>query len=80
MLFPRSRDSQSYHRKIRMAHKHVISTHPDSSPVHRQVREDEKIDDLNFLIGPKLYEANWLDLQATALAAERTHRQARTRA
>ncbi|CDW86563.1 transcription factor iih subunit [Stylonychia lemnae] len=27
------------------------------------VREDEKIDDLNFLIGPKLYEANWLDLQ-----------------
>jgi DNA excision repair protein ERCC-3 len=26
------------------------------------VREDEKIDDLNFLIGPKLYEANWLDL------------------
>jgi hypothetical protein len=27
------------------------------------VREDDKIDDLNFLIGPKLYEANWLDLQ-----------------
>lgn len=27
------------------------------------VREDEKIKDLNFLIGPKLYEANWLDLQ-----------------
>ncbi|BBN05177.1 DNA excision repair protein ERCC-3 [Marchantia polymorpha subsp. ruderalis] len=26
------------------------------------VREDEKISDLNFLIGPKLYEANWLDL------------------
>lgn len=26
------------------------------------VREDEKIDDLNFLIGPKLYEANWMDL------------------
>ncbi|KAH0918658.1 hypothetical protein HID58_026318 [Brassica napus] len=26
------------------------------------VREDEKITDLNFLIGPKLYEANWLDL------------------
>ncbi|KAL2924692.1 General transcription and DNA repair factor IIH helicase subunit XPB1 [Bienertia sinuspersici] len=26
------------------------------------VREDEKINDLNFLIGPKLYEANWLDL------------------
>ena len=27
------------------------------------VREDELIKDLNFLIGPKLYEANWLDLQ-----------------
>ena len=26
------------------------------------VREDDGIDDLNFLIGPKLYEANWLDL------------------
>lgn len=26
------------------------------------VREDEKISDLNFLIGPKLYEANWQDL------------------
>ncbi|KAI3963795.1 hypothetical protein MKW98_029905 [Papaver atlanticum] len=24
--------------------------------------EDERISDLNFLIGPKLYEANWLDL------------------
>jgi DNA excision repair protein ERCC-3 len=27
------------------------------------VREDGKIDELHFLIGPKLYEANWLDLQ-----------------
>ena len=26
------------------------------------VREDDKIEDLNFLIGSKLYEANWLDL------------------
>ncbi|KAH9259585.1 hypothetical protein BASA81_002007 [Batrachochytrium salamandrivorans] len=26
------------------------------------VREDGKIDDLNFLIGPKLYEADWMDL------------------
>jgi len=26
------------------------------------VREDEKIKHLNFLIGPKLWEANWLDL------------------
>lgn len=27
------------------------------------LREDDKIADLNFLIGPKLYEANWLELQ-----------------
>lgn len=27
------------------------------------VREDDKIKDLHYLIGPKLYEANWLDLQ-----------------
>ncbi|OAF67280.1 hypothetical protein A3Q56_04964 [Intoshia linei] len=27
------------------------------------VREDDKITDLNFLIGPKLYEANWKQLQ-----------------
>jgi DNA excision repair protein ERCC-3 len=26
------------------------------------VREDNKIVDLHHLIGPKLYEANWLDL------------------
>ena len=34
------------------------------------VREDEKVEHLNFLIGPKLYEANWLDLQT-----RRPHRQ-----
>lgn len=28
------------------------------------VREDDKIDELNFLVGPKLYEANWMDLAA----------------
>ncbi|KAL9650647.1 hypothetical protein ABK040_016364 [Willaertia magna] len=27
------------------------------------LREDNRTDDLYFLIGPKLYEANWLDLQ-----------------
>ncbi len=27
------------------------------------VREDKKIENLFYLIGPKLYEANWLDLQ-----------------
>ncbi|KAL1529660.1 hypothetical protein AB1Y20_000601 [Prymnesium parvum] len=33
------------------------------------VREDGKIEDLNFLIGPKLYEANWLELQANGYIA-----------
>lgn len=32
------------------------------STIATLVREDERITDLNFLIGPKLYEANWLDL------------------
>eukprot|EP00056_Hartaetosiga_gracilis_P000746 m.40253 g.40253 ORF g.40253 m.40253 type:complete len:787 (-) comp10337_c0_seq1:68-2428(-) len=27
------------------------------------VREDGKISDLRFMVGPKLYEANWIDLQ-----------------
>mmetsp|Transcript_32345 Transcript_32345/g.53520 ORF Transcript_32345/g.53520 Transcript_32345/m.53520 type:complete len:764 (-) Transcript_32345:111-2402(-) len=34
------------------------------------VREDDRINDLNFLIGPKLYEANWLDLQAKGYIAK----------
>jgi len=34
------------------------------------VREDEKIGDLNFLIGPKLYEANWLDLTEAGYLAK----------
>ncbi|CAH8429262.1 unnamed protein product [Dicrocoelium dendriticum] len=33
------------------------------------VREDDKITDLNFLIGPKLYEANWLELQMRGFIA-----------
>eukprot|EP00090_Calanus_glacialis_P011129 TRINITY_DN19597_c0_g1_i1.p1 TRINITY_DN19597_c0_g1~~TRINITY_DN19597_c0_g1_i1.p1 ORF type:complete len:796 (-),score=270.13 TRINITY_DN19597_c0_g1_i1:74-2461(-) len=33
------------------------------------VREDDKIADLNFLIGPKLYEANWLELQKDGFIA-----------
>jgi DNA excision repair protein ERCC-3 len=32
------------------------------TPAATLVREDEKIADLNYLIGPKLYEANWMDL------------------
>merc|ERR1711879_385311 len=33
------------------------------------VREDDKIQDLNFLIGSKLYEANWLDLSRAGYIA-----------
>ena len=33
------------------------------------VREDNKIEDLDFLIGPKHYEANWLDLQTEGYLA-----------
>ncbi|XP_033219285.1 general transcription and DNA repair factor IIH helicase subunit XPB isoform X2 [Belonocnema kinseyi] len=33
------------------------------------LREDDKIADLNFLIGPKLYEANWLELQRRGFIA-----------
>jgi DNA excision repair protein ERCC-3 len=33
------------------------------------VREDNKIKDLHFLIGPKHYEANWLDLQKEGFLA-----------
>ncbi|KAL3313612.1 TFIIH basal transcription factor complex helicase XPB subunit, partial [Cichlidogyrus casuarinus] len=33
------------------------------------VREDDKITDLNFLVGPKLYEANWLELQKRGFIA-----------
>ena len=34
------------------------------------VREDDKITDLNFLIGPKLYEANWMELQSRGFIAK----------
>ena len=34
------------------------------------VREDAGIEDLNFLIGPKLYEANWLDLEKEGFIAK----------
>eukprot|EP00484_Ammonia_sp_Unknown_P019995 CAMPEP_0197030694 /NCGR_PEP_ID=MMETSP1384-20130603/9872_1 /TAXON_ID=29189 /ORGANISM="Ammonia sp." /LENGTH=835 /DNA_ID=CAMNT_0042460091 /DNA_START=86 /DNA_END=2593 /DNA_ORIENTATION=+ len=33
------------------------------------LREDDKIGDLFYLIGPKLYEANWLDLQKNGYLA-----------
>jgi DNA excision repair protein ERCC-3 len=41
----------------------VIKSHCKLGLTATLLREDEKIGDINFLIGPKLYEANWLDLQ-----------------
>lgn len=40
----------------------TVSSHCKLGLTATLVREDDKIDDLNFLIGPKLYEANWMDL------------------
>ncbi|KAJ1680048.1 DNA repair helicase RAD25 [Spiromyces aspiralis] len=40
----------------------TIAAHVKLGLTATLVREDDKIDDLNFLIGPKLYEANWMDL------------------
>ncbi|ODV59882.1 TFIIH/NER complex ATPase/helicase subunit SSL2, partial [Ascoidea rubescens DSM 1968] len=40
----------------------TISAHAKLGLTATLVREDEKIGDLNFLIGPKLYEANWMEL------------------
>ena len=40
----------------------IVKAHCKLGLTATLVREDELISDLNFLIGPKLYEANWLDL------------------
>ncbi|KAF6251089.1 hypothetical protein COO60DRAFT_1629131 [Scenedesmus sp. NREL 46B-D3] len=40
----------------------IVKAHCKLGLTATLVREDELIGDLNFLIGPKLYEANWLDL------------------
>eukprot|EP00164_Ancoracysta_twista_P002904 GFYU01003864.1.p1 GENE.GFYU01003864.1~~GFYU01003864.1.p1 ORF type:complete len:763 (+),score=171.29 GFYU01003864.1:85-2373(+) len=41
----------------------VIKAHCKLGLTATLVREDDLITDLNFLIGPKMYEANWLDLK-----------------
>jgi len=41
----------------------VIKAHCKLGLTATLVREDKKIADLNYLLGPKLYEANWVDLQ-----------------
>jgi DNA excision repair protein ERCC-3 len=40
----------------------IVAAHTKLGLTATLVREDDKIEDLNFLIGPKLYEANWMDL------------------
>ena len=40
----------------------IVKAHAKLGLTATLVREDALIADLNFLIGPKLYEANWLDL------------------
>eukprot|EP00795_Rhopilema_esculentum_P014874 gene14874-6006_t len=41
----------------------IVNAHTKLGLTATLVREDDKIQDLNFLIGPKLYEANWMELQ-----------------
>ncbi|KAJ3031828.1 UNVERIFIED_CONTAM: hypothetical protein HDU68_012334 [Siphonaria sp. JEL0065] len=40
----------------------IVAAHSKLGLTATLVREDDKIGNLNYLIGPKLYEANWLDL------------------
>ncbi|CDW57009.1 DNA excision repair protein haywire [Trichuris trichiura] len=41
----------------------IVHSHCKLGLTATLVREDDKITDLNFLIGPKLYEANWMELE-----------------
>ncbi|CAJ0928554.1 unnamed protein product, partial [Mesorhabditis belari] len=41
----------------------IVQAHCKLGLTATLVREDDKITDLNFLIGPKIYEANWMELQ-----------------
>ncbi|KAK4697000.1 DNA excision repair protein ERCC-3, partial [Lecanoromycetidae sp. Uapishka_2] len=49
---------------------HSIQTHTKLGLTATLLREDDKISDLNFLIGPKLYEANWMELAAAGHIAK----------
>ena len=48
----------------------IVQAHCKLGLTATLVREDDKIADLNFLIGPKLYEANWLELQKNGFIAK----------
>jgi len=47
----------------------IVQSHCKLGLTATLVREDDKIADLNFLIGPKLYEANWLELESQGYIA-----------
>ncbi|KAK7055312.1 P-loop containing nucleoside triphosphate hydrolase protein [Favolaschia claudopus] len=51
--------AKMFHRAIT-----TIKAHSKLGLTATLVREDDKIVDLNYMIGPKLYEANWMDLAA----------------
>jgi len=48
---------------------HQVNAHCKLGLTATLVREDNKIQDLSFLVGPKLYEANWIDLTAQGYLA-----------
>uniref|UniRef100_A0A915IAE6 DNA 3'-5' helicase n=1 Tax=Romanomermis culicivorax TaxID=13658 RepID=A0A915IAE6_ROMCU len=47
----------------------IVQAHCKLGLTATLVREDDKITDLNFLIGPKIYEANWMELQKNGYIA-----------
>mmetsp|Transcript_1805 Transcript_1805/g.4604 ORF Transcript_1805/g.4604 Transcript_1805/m.4604 type:complete len:631 (-) Transcript_1805:282-2174(-) len=47
----------------------IIKTHCKLGLTATLLREDRKVGDIGFLIGPKLYEANWLDLEQIGFLA-----------
>ena len=48
----------------------IVQAHCKLGLTATLLREDDKIADLNFLIGPKIYEANWLELQEKGYIAK----------
>ncbi|KAI8851587.1 P-loop containing nucleoside triphosphate hydrolase protein [Chytridium lagenaria] len=47
----------------------IVTAHSKLGLTATLVREDDKIRSLNYLIGPKLYEANWMDLATKGFIA-----------
>ena len=48
----------------------IVNAHCKLGVTATLVREDNKIKDLHFLVGPKLYEANWIDLTEMGFLAK----------